>query len=287
MKITFCHNKKPKPVDCTNCKFGCSAYIPEKTREAICHNFWKLEYNRQKDFILMNVKSSPPKRRRPSKDPLTASKPRTNSKSFYLQDKRVCQSFFLKTLSISNGPLLNAFRHINEFTNFFDGDDRRGKHIPANKIPDQVLESIVAHIESFTEPHASKQLRKFIIDPKMRSFRALYNSFKEAHANDNFTIPSLTTFKRIFHKNNFSFSCDRAIGKFVKTEVIKENPDESCEEQEVIEEHYIEEEVHGDIEMQASIQEDPQQPKVLVHQIQESLNPEHIYEIQFILQDPL
>lgn len=104
--------KEPKPIDCSNCKFLCSLNFPENLRSEICKSFWQLaDYRRQKDFILMNVKSSTPKRRRPSREPSENSKIRTNSKSFFLLNKRVCQTFFLKTLSISNGPLIKAFQH--------------------------------------------------------------------------------------------------------------------------------------------------------------------------------
>ena len=104
--------KEPKPIDCSNCKFLCSLNFPEDLRSEICKSFWQLsDYRRQKDFILMNVKSSIPKRRRPSREPSENSKIRTNSKSFFLLNKRVCQTFFLKTLSISNGPLIKAFQH--------------------------------------------------------------------------------------------------------------------------------------------------------------------------------
>lgn len=103
--------KEPKAIDCSNCKFLCSLHFNEDLRSEICRSFWKLsDYRRQKDFILMNVKSNSPKRRRP-REQSESTKIRTNSKSFFLLNQRVCQSFFLKTLSISNGPLIKAFQH--------------------------------------------------------------------------------------------------------------------------------------------------------------------------------
>lgn len=121
--------KAPEPIDCSNCKYQCTHNFDEDFRAEICKSYWSLgDYRRQKDFILQNVRSSSPKRRRPSQVPIENAKIRTNSKSFFLLNQRVCQSFFLKTLAISNGPLIKAFQHKNVYTNFFDGDDRRGKH---------------------------------------------------------------------------------------------------------------------------------------------------------------
>lgn len=259
--------KLPKPVDCTNCKFLCSSHFSESLRTEICKSFWKLDdYRRQKDFILMNVKSNSPKRRRPAKEPADTKKIRTNSKSFFLQNKRVCQSFFLKTLGISNGPLLKAFQHKNEFTNFFDGDDKRGRHEPSNKLSADVVSSVITHFEQYATK-SGKSRKQVISNPEIRSLRQLYALYREAYAHS----LSYTSFKRIFNDNNFSLPADRIRAK-PKQEVIVKEETEVGDTQEVF-------------TIDATSLEVPHQ-NIVVAQVPNSSkffgNSSQIYEIQLI-----
>jgi hypothetical protein len=283
--------KSPKPIDCTNCKFVCSLNISEQIRTEICRSFWQLgDYRRQKDFILMNVKSESPKRRRPTREPSLNSKPRTNSKTFFLLNNRVCQSFFLKTLSISNGPLIKAFKHKN-ILNFFDGDDKRGKHTPSNKLSEEIVESIRTHCELHVKPAASKTKKRFITDPEIRSLRHLFSNYKELNGE---TTPSYTSFKRIFNEHNFAFPSERARNKPQPQETFyKVIEDHSTRDDEGIAENYIEEQTIEGFEIPKvdpiQIRSDSlsfnTQPKVIVTQVSESskffANPTQVYEIIF------
>jgi hypothetical protein len=266
--------KSPKPIDCSNCKYKCSTNFPQNIREKICESFWNLkDYRRQKDFILANVKSAAPKRRRPS-NPSSEVK-RTNSKTFFLCEKRVCQNFFLKTLSISNGPLIKAFQYKNEYTNFFDSEDRRGKHEPSNKIKPNVVNSIIEFlIQKCMAENDSKFRKKVICDTNFRSLRTLYNSFKSiCHE----SCPSYTTFKRIFYENNFSLPQERLkMSRPVKPE-------------EKIEIKSVEVVNFETAAMEASdevIEDQAENPKVIVTPVPESAkylsNQAEVYEIQFI-----
>ncbi|KAG5668757.1 hypothetical protein PVAND_016684 [Polypedilum vanderplanki] len=259
--------KSPKSIDCTNCKYKCSKNFPEHIREKICESFWNLkDYRRQKDFILANVKSTPPKRRRPTKE--GAEIKRTNSKIFHLRDKRVCQSFFLKTLSISNGPLIKAFQYKNEYTNFFDSEDRRGKHEPSNKIKPEIVNSIVIFLTSKCIAEGGSRFKKKVISDT--SYKSLRNLFNDYHDSNN-DCPSYTTFKRIFHEHNFSLPQER-----LKTQ---KNPQK-------IEIQGIEILNAAESEIVEEIQVEQQQPKVIVTQVPESSkfiqNQPEVYEIQFI-----
>lgn len=279
--------KQPKDIDCSNCKFQCTANFPEELRQQICKGFWQLgDYRRQKDFILMNVKSSSPKRRRRAREPAENSKIRTNSKSFHLLNKRVCQSFFLKTLAISNGPLIKAFQHKNLYTNFFDGDDNRGKHTPSNKLGNDVVMSIVQHLEQFAANTKTK--KKIITDQKIRSLRHLYNLYKETHGD---LGPSYTSFKRIFNDNLFTFPPERLRSKAV----LKSN-DARCEIEELvldeneiipIEDVNIEEHISEETSPAFDEIESTSRPKLLVAQVPDSSksfleNSPQVYEIQII-----
>jgi hypothetical protein len=237
--------------------------IPEDLRNEICRNFWKLgDYRRQKDFILMNVKSTTVKRRRPTlKEPTNKSKNRSNSKSFFLLNKRVCQSFFLKTLAISNGPLRKAFEHKNEYTNFFDGDDNRGRHPPVNKLSEEIVASVVCHLDQYTSSIAGpKSKRRVITDPDVRSLNHLYRLYRE---NRNLS-PSYTSFKRIFHDHSFSFPPDHVPGRLKQQKLeLKEEKLDECDAEYIIEEPGYEE------------------PKVIV--VPENMNfSQQVFEIQVI-----
>lgn len=128
--------KLPQYVDCTQCRFKCSQKFSEEERVELCFSYWKLEvFSRKKDFILQNVKACIPQRQRQRKE---NAKARTNAKEFHFFKNgiatRVCQKFFLKTLCISNGPLNKAFENQDKASGLYNGDDKRGRHIPSNKI---------------------------------------------------------------------------------------------------------------------------------------------------------
>lgn len=265
--------KSPKPIDCNSCKYKCSSNFPQNIREKICESFWNLkDYRRQKDFILANVKSATPKRRRPA-NPSSEIK-RTNSKTFFLCEKRVCQNFFLKTLSISNGPLIKAFQYKNEYTNFFDSEDRRGKHEPSNKIKPDVVNSIIEFLMQKCMPENESKFRKKVIcDINFRSLRTLYNSFKSISHE---SCPSYTTFKRIFYENNFTLPQER-----LKTRPIKSDPKIEIKSVEI-----VNFETAAIADSDEIMKDQIDHPKVIVTPVTEGAkflpNQAEVYEIQFI-----
>lgn len=231
----------------------------------------------------MNVKSNHVKRRRPNqtdKESTDKNPKRTNAKTFYLLEKRVCQSFFLKTLSISNGPLLKAFEHKNKFTNFFDGDDKRGKHQPANKLSAETIAGIVAHLESFASKNASNKCKKRIIcDSDVRSLKHLYRLYQENREPE--LCPSYTSFKKIFTDNGFAMA-DHLMSRPQRRE------EEEVKEQDQEIEYIIEDENVSKVhEIVPVIQQVIPQPKVLFTQVQDNqeapkLVSYPVYEIQLV-----
>lgn len=144
-----------------------------------------------------------PKRRRPSKpkNPTDTIKQRSNSKVFSFLGKRVCQSFFLKTLSISNGPLITAFEQVNSYTNFFDGEDLRGRHAPANKFSESDIQEIVQHMLGYSSSTCTNTKSRKIIDSSNAiNTKKMYKHYKDQceKQNNKKRIPSFTTYKRIF-----------------------------------------------------------------------------------------
>lgn len=80
---------------CLSCRWGCATKFNDNLRKQICSEFWKLDYCRQKDFILKYVVNEPSKTRRVR----LGTGPRKNySRVYFLQKEeekvRVCKSFF-------------------------------------------------------------------------------------------------------------------------------------------------------------------------------------------------
>lgn len=73
--------KAPKQIDCSKCRFKCTAKFSVDNRLIICKNYWSCDFNRRIDFILNNVESKVPERRR-AKCTITK-KPREDSKFFF------------------------------------------------------------------------------------------------------------------------------------------------------------------------------------------------------------
>lgn len=236
----------------------------------------------------MNVKMKPPKRRRPTAKSSKELK-RTNTKFFSLCDKKVCQSFFLKTLSISNGPLNNAFKHKSDFANFFEGSDQRGRHIPSNKLKQDVVDSIVNFLDEKCITETNGKFRKKIIcDVDYRSLRTLFNAYKEFNGGD---VPSYTSFKKIFYDNNFSFPHERQ--KPMKQE--KNSSGNQCQILEIVKLENanlndLEEVDNNDLKTEeipssSTAVDNPSTPRIIVTQIPDSTayqQPTQVYEIQFV-----
>ena len=174
------------------------------------------------------------------------------------------------------------------YTNFFDGDDKRGKHTPSNKLSSDIVEGVVSLLDQYTVKN-SKSKKRIINDPEIRSLRHLYTIYKNSHDDPS---PSYTSFKRIFNDHCFAFPPDR-LQRFKShseiaqirnadiNEVSFKNEDDCIEEQ-VIEEHLIE-----DSNILPELKESSsQEPKVIVTQVPDSsrffANPSQVYEIQII-----
>ncbi|KAI4458021.1 tbc1 domain family member gtpase-activating protein [Holotrichia oblita] len=72
--------KLPRDVNCIPCKYKCSESFDGDFRCRICSEFWKLDYNHQKDYILSCVVSKQPKCKRPRTG---TRKPKESSRCYY------------------------------------------------------------------------------------------------------------------------------------------------------------------------------------------------------------
>lgn len=85
----------------------------------------------------------------PKKPMGNAQNHRQKSVCLKLLGKRVCKSFFIKTLDISQKRYDNVLKKKEIRGTGVSPKDRRGKHTPGNKIPDETIEHIKKHINSF------------------------------------------------------------------------------------------------------------------------------------------
>lgn len=195
--------KSPKPVHCDNCIYKCNNKFTEEERVQICKEYTASSYERQKDFLLTRVKQNDVerKRRRPGNDQERPEKHFSYVYTFLKDNRetRVCKSFFLSTLCISNGPLKTAFANKSDVSGTFAGNDKRGHKAPPNKTSDLWVLKIKAHIESFVamESHyCRKDTHKLYLDPTL-SIRKMYELFQESHKNES-NLPSEGVYRNIF-----------------------------------------------------------------------------------------
>nr|CAI5857563.1 unnamed protein product [Callosobruchus analis] len=172
----------PKAPQIVNCSL-------EEQRKQLCSSYWELEdFTRKKENAKVH----------------------SNAKVFYLLKEnvptRVCQNFFLKTMS--NGPLNKAFENRSKSTGLYSGSDKRGKHVPSNKISQEDKQVITNHIESFplTESHYCRKSSQRKYQDARLSIAKMYTLYKEICEKDGHIPRSMTTYKRIFcQEYNYSF----------------------------------------------------------------------------------
>jgi len=66
--------KKPKSVNCENCKYKCVKKFTDDERQRLCKMYWSLSFSRQKNFILSCVNANKAKQRT-NRIPKTARQP--------------------------------------------------------------------------------------------------------------------------------------------------------------------------------------------------------------------
>lgn len=202
--------KKPKQIDCSNCRYKCTANLDFQFRETVCSEFWQLNYDRQKDFILRCVQSNPPKTQRIR----TGTGVRKESSRIYKftengKEVRVCKNFFLKTLAISHGPVDKALAGLNDVSGIFNSSDMRGRKEPGNKTAPELIAQVKSHIESFPtmgSHHCRKSTKRKYLDSTL-SISKMYDLYLEkCRNNGNEKHVSQITYRRIFCQNyNLSF----------------------------------------------------------------------------------
>ena len=114
---------------------------------------------------------------------------RNFSRHYFLSDQEdnehtVCKIFFLRTLGYTSDKVITVtLQNCKEGANT-PSSSKRGKHIPANKIPQENQEVIINHIKSFN-PSVSHYCRehapnRLYLSPQLR-IKFLFDDFKERH----------------------------------------------------------------------------------------------------------
>lgn len=139
-----------KPVDCSKCKRRCTEKVDEQKREDIFTTFYGMQsYERQKDFVCRHITQTETKTYLGAdKQPVPKKRQQQRYYHFTVDGCMipVCKSF-MKTLDIGNAYIEHAITNSKDGS--FCGEDGRGKHAPANKVPDEQISGVKRHIESF------------------------------------------------------------------------------------------------------------------------------------------
>ena len=145
--------KTVKGKQCTvtlhKCRMKCDEKVSAEEQKSIFTEFWKLgTWDLQTQFISGSVHVSSVKRHRPGSE-----NAKTTTRAFYLADKKVCKTFFLQVLGISQGRLQRCIER--KTKNSGVGlTDRRGRHSPFNKTADDKMQFVKDHIKSFPKYHS-------------------------------------------------------------------------------------------------------------------------------------
>lgn len=162
-------------------KLKCTDFTEDERKE-IFEAYWNMgdNFKAKKNFLLTHTKQSNVQRRQ-----VKTSDKKTKSYQYFLMKsgkmEPVCREFFCKTLSISYKPIIKAHQKKNESTNVYNDEDQRGKFAPANKLPDSVLISIKAHIDSFPRVdshYCRKKSKRQYLNAKLNVTK-MYELFKD------------------------------------------------------------------------------------------------------------
>lgn len=161
------------------CRYKCSNTFSEIERKSVFDEFWGLKsWDLQTSFLASCIKIKTPKRKKKSNDNINGNK--SFCTFITLRAHRVCKQFFLKTLDLSNKRFINVARRKSE--NGISPPDRRGRHIPWNRTPQEAIDLIKNHINSFPRytSHYTREKspnRKYL--NSNLSIKKMYELYKE------------------------------------------------------------------------------------------------------------
>ena len=125
--------------------------ISEERRNFINKQYWDIDYERQCDWLLSNVKEVPVKQVKVKVE--DRKRDRSVSFEYFLMNsnrdlQQVCQKIFLRTLGYTNNKKIDYLFRNTAHNLIVTLPDQRGRHEPGNKTSDKVIKAIDLHILS-------------------------------------------------------------------------------------------------------------------------------------------
>lgn len=181
---------------CESCRLKCQNKFSKDQRLAIFKTYWNLgDINRQRDFILRHITVKDPKQRRVRESKGCENMSNRKHTVFYFltfegQLEKVCQKFFLDTLSISNQVVKTVIAKRDPLKSTVNAD-KRGKNACTRKIPRSVEKSVIDHIKSFQtiESHYCRVSTKKEYLPSNLNIKIMYKLYLEICTKKNFLTP--------------------------------------------------------------------------------------------------
>ncbi|XP_045506089.1 uncharacterized protein LOC123702390 isoform X2 [Colias croceus] len=202
--------KSMKDNLCTpeNCHNECYKIGSEK-RQAIFNHYWSLSTERRRDWLVGNAKRTTIKRKRIKEDQSR----RQYTFDYFINEgegkRKVCLKFLLNTLDIKQKYLYNI---ITEAAYGSSKDDLRGKHVPANKTPEIIVEETRNYIKSLPylpSHYCRKNSKRFYLPQEFRNMSNLYKIYKESMIREDKRLIGERVFQKIFQEYNIGFHIPR------------------------------------------------------------------------------
>lgn len=195
------------PAPCADRKnHNCLSKVAENVRILIYNDFRNLDtIEKQRQFILTHVERRTKKRT--TRNITDSRKSFTNHYSFTVngEKKIVCRLFFMNTLNVTD-----AFVRCSLDKQTLEGflePDKRGKHVPHNKLTAEDVAFIRDHITSFpsVESHyCRKKSLKWYLDSQL-NISIMYRLYKDKCTSENRKPASMVKYRRIFQEYNLGF----------------------------------------------------------------------------------
>lgn len=195
-----------KVKDCSKCKKKCNEKFTEEERRLIFEAYWNIgDLEKQRIYLSSLIDNE----NKHSKRTCSVESRRSKTNRYYMvknQEKlEVCQKQFLLTFAVSEGFVRGIIRKRNE-QNIIE-PDKRGRHPPGLKRPDDKRMFIIDHINSFPRVpshYCRKDTNKEYLPGDM-NLQIMYNLYVDKCRELNIQPEKLWFYRHIF-KTEFHIS---------------------------------------------------------------------------------
>lgn len=197
-----------KPA-CENCKFKCNEKIPEAKRSEIFQTYWKLgDLQRQREFIKNSMEKVVCEYPR-----VALKKKRVRGENwayFFLLEGakvRVCQSFFLNTLNITQTVIKTVRKKINPENGILEGEMRGKFSSEHRKLDPLLVKSVVDHLESIPkiESHYCRKDTSSLYIDGSKSVADIHRDYQKEQNLKGQEAASYDQYRKVFLNYNIKF----------------------------------------------------------------------------------